>query len=175
MILNNTPKILIFLSPLSVQRSLEMKTIICPCSLFNLWVLNFLVPSVVCTSLTPQSAHSYCLWALQRFYLQPSLLLWRPCMTWRYFSLLAYHKSASSHSFSFVFSCCFIWNANMYQELKPSFEFPSITQKVVRIGFQCITKGFWLTDIFNRKCCEICMASSFTGKNKKPKNEVFLG
>lgn len=135
MILNNTPKILIFPSLLSVQRSLEMKTIICLCSLFNLWVLNFLVPSVVCTSLTPQSAHSYCLWALQRLYLQPSLLLWRPCMTWRYFSLLAYHKSASSHSFSFVFSCCFIWNANMYQEPKPSFEFPSITQKVVRIGF----------------------------------------
>lgn len=92
------------LSPLlSVQRSLEMKTIVCPCSLFNLWVLNFLVPSIVCTNLTPQSAHSCCLWALQRLYLQPSLLLWRPCMTWRYSSLLAYHKSDSSHSFSCIF------------------------------------------------------------------------
>lgn len=139
MILKNTPKILIF-PPLSVQRSLEMKTIICLCSLFNLWVQNFLLPSIVCTSLTPHSAHSFCLWALQRLYLQPSLLLWRPCMTWRYSSLLAYHKSDSSHSLSFVFSCCFIWNANMYQEPKPSFEFPSITQRVVRIGFQWITK-----------------------------------
>lgn len=151
-----------------------MKTIICPCSLFSLWVLNFFVPSIVYTSLTLQSAHSYCPWALQRLFLQLSLLLWRSCMTWRYSSLLTYHKSYSSHSFSFVFSCCFIWNANMYREPKPSFEFPSITQRVIRIGFQWIMM-FLTTDFFCRKCCEICTASSFTWKTKKPKNEIFLG
>lgn len=129
-----------YFASLSVQRSLEMKTIICLCSLFNLWALNFLVPSRVCTSLTPQSAHSCCLGALQRIHLQPSLLLWRPCMTWRYSSLLAYHKSDFFPLILFCIFMCLIWNANMHQEPKPSFEFPRIMQRVVRVGFWWIMK-----------------------------------
>lgn len=35
--------------------------------------------NIIC--LTHQSAHSYCLLALQRLYLQPSLLRLRPCVT----------------------------------------------------------------------------------------------
>lgn len=111
--------------------------------------------------LTHQSAYSYTLWALQRLYLQPSLLLLRSCMTYRYSSLLAYHKSDSSHSLSFVFSYCFIWNANIHQESNLPLYF-LVSHKGQSELILSGEYGFWLTDIFHRKCYKIYTASSFT-------------
>lgn len=114
---------------------------------------------VIC--LTHQSAYSYTLWALQRLYLQPSLLLLRSCMTYRYSSLLAYHKSDSSHSLSSVFSYCFIWNANIHQESNLPLYF-LVSHKGQSELILSGEYGFWLTDILHRKCYEIYTASSFT-------------